>query len=382
MMIRHGGVPTRPPHTRTTRRFAALAAAALLGAALAIVPLHRAHAQPATVRGVVRASPAQPLPLAEVLVNDSLATRTDSAGRFVLVGLAADTVELTVRRVGFLPLSIPLVLSAGQRRNLAIELAPLPYALDPVVVSTSRPGLFGQVVDDAGRPLAGAEVMVVGAAKPVATADDGGFALMGLEGRTYLVLVRHEGHYAARFSITLPPDHGQEVHVELEALPASLTGGARRLAAGRGTLDMVRLRDLDRRMRVNRPFMVPREVLAKGGKRDIADVLARDRLTPIPAAAQATHIPQPTGAADHLPAPSAAMEVLDRMRLADGGSGACYFIDGDFARDQYMARTMAATWLESVEISRRDDTGSLSRRLPPGMVGADCRLFVVLWTRR
>lgn len=358
------------------------AAAVVVGASLAAIPLAGAWAQPATIGGVVRESVTRPLPLAEVLVNDSLRTRTDSAGRFTITGLGAGDVELTVRRVGFAPLSIPLTLRAGQRRNLAIELAPLPYALDPVVVSTSRPGLFGQVVDDAGRPLAGAAVIVVGAKDSATTAEDGGFALMGLAGRTYLVLVRHEGHYAARFSITLPPDRGQEVHVELEALPASLTGGARRLAAGRGTIDRSRLRDLGHRMRVNRPLMVPREVLAKGGKRDIADVIAHDRLTPIPAAARAMHLPQPIGAADHIEPPSPTEEMLTGMRLADGGRGACYFVDGDYPLDPQMARTMPASWIEAVEISRRDDTGSLSRRLPPGMHGADCRLFVVLWTRR
>lgn len=334
-----------------------------------------------TVRGEVREPDARPIGLAEVLVNDSLHARTDSAGRFLLTGLPAGTIELTVRRVGFAPLSIPLTSEAGQRRALAIELTPLAYRLDPVVVSVARPGLFGQVVAEGGAPLAGAEVLVAGGGDPVTTGADGGFALPGLRARTYLVRVRRDGHHAARFSVTLPADRGQEVRVELEALGDELHGGARRLASGHSPVEARRLLDLDRRVRVNNPLIVSRDVLERAGKRGVADVLAHDQLTALPArpSGDIGSPVQPAGGGEGASSGGDARVARAAGRV-DGGI--CYFVDGDYALDQYAAKTMPAAWIESVEISRRDDTDTLVRRLPPETDRTMCRGFVVIWTRR
>jgi hypothetical protein len=63
--------------------------------------------------------------------------------------------------------------------------------------------------------------------------------------------------------------------------------------------------------------------------------------------------------------------------MFDGGT--CWFVEGTFSTD---ASTIPAEWLASVEVMRRDPSGTLARRLPPGFPVANCRMFVVVWYRR
>ena len=353
-----------------TALFAALLAALLAAVLLPIA----AHAQPAVVRGTVRDSAARPIGMAEVIVDDSLRARTDSAGRFALTNLPAGETELTVRRVGFAPLSIPLQLAVGRTRTLAIELAATPYQLRPVVVSTRRRGLFGTVVNAAGAPIDSAEVFVVGAGEVARTNEDGAFAISGLRASTYLVRVRREGHRAAQFSVALPPDAGREVRVRLDPLADDLQGGARRIASGFGTLDAVRLRDFDARMRINTPYVVSGDALARGGTRDIREVLLRGDLRPTDAAARG-RAGDPSLAAAAAPIGMNAVDLPPE--LFDGGT--CWFVEGTFSTD---APTIPAEWLESMEVMRRDPSQTLVRKLPSSVAETDCRLFVVVWYRR
>ncbi len=366
---------TRPPRARPATHLVIAIALSLASvpATADAQPVPAPSSQPAVVRGVVHDPDSRPIALAEVLVGDSSYARTDSAGRFTLGALPIGEVELTVRRVGFVAVSVPLTLGAGQRRNLAIELSPLSYALDPVIVSVGRPGLFGRVVDVSGAPIDGAEVRITGAGRVVTTGPDGGFAVSGIDPRTYLVRVRREGHRAAHFSVTLPAGRGQEVRVELGALPDELRGGARRLASGYGMGDDRRLEELESRIRVNRLVLVPRLALSRAGKRDVASVISHDLPAMVPMAEQ-HRIPSPSGSIGVSEAP---VPVVMR-----GVQGACYFVDGDYALDQTAARSMPVAWLESVEIMQWDDTGTLTRRLPAGADWSRCAGFVVLWTRR
>jgi len=356
--------------------------AALLAALL--LPL-AAHAQPAVVRGVVRDSAARPIAMAEVIVDDSLRARSDSAGRFALTNLPAGEVELTVRRVGYAPLSIPLRLDAGRTRTLAIELSAFPYQLRPVIVSAGRRGLFGTVVDAAGAPIDSAEVFVIGAGQVATTNRDGAFAVSGLPASTYMVRVRREGHHVAQFTVPLPPDAGQEVRVQLDPLGDGLRGWARRLASGFGTLDAVRLRDFDARMRVNTHYLIPREVLERSRKLDIADVLRNGDVRPIAAAPRGELAPSMRNATGDRTLDGMAVETMqagamDEELLRDlGFGGICWFEEGEFSMN---AGTTPADWIESVEVMRHDDSRTLARRLPSGIPDRACRLFVVIWYRR
>jgi hypothetical protein len=65
----------------------------------------------------------------------------------------------------------------------------------------------------------------------------------------------------------------------------------------------------------------------------------------------------------------------------DEGDGICYFVDGDTPMDPVAARLTPASWIEMVEITRHDDSGTLRNRLGLGAVASQCRLWVVLWLR-
>jgi hypothetical protein len=339
-----------------------------------------ALAQDAVVRGTVRAPDGRPVREAEIVVDDSARARTDSLGAFTVGGLRAGEIELLVRRFGFAPLSIPIRLGAGQRRTLAIELAPAPYALDPQVVTARRPGLFGQVVDERGTPIAAAEIMVVGAGRRVTSAHDGAFSIPELAGRSYVVVARAPGHVAAQFSVDVPRDHGQELRIVLGAIGDDVRGGARRLAEGRFWADTVHLRDLDRRLRENvSTTLVSRAALATQRDRELAQLLATDvrALTMLaPSGRGPTSMVPEATTTPALPEPN-----LAAMRGTKSG-GWCYFLDGEPVNDQqldYYAH-LPASWIESIEIVPNDVTNTLNRRIStPGVL---CRRFIVVWTRR
>jgi hypothetical protein len=354
------GALASPP--RRPRSFGVVVAALLCGALLAR-PAMAQQPDLASVRGVVRDSAARPIALAQILVDGAFRATTDSAGRFALVDLAPGDIQLTVRRIGYIPLSIPLTLVEGGVRNLAIELTGVPTSLAPVVVEAERPGLFGTVVEEDGSPIPEAEVVVAGAGGVVTTRADGTFGVQGIGGRTYLVTVRRDGHFAARFSVDIPSRQGQQVRVQLQRLPDELTGSARRMASGFGTGDLGHLKDLDRRMRLQQAVLFGRSVLEPYGKRAIAEVFSPDRLLPVPFSQRGAGSIDPAGTTPNLGPPR---------------GETCYFIDGAYDQSGVMAATMPAEWVESVEISREDHTGTLRGQVPR----RKCGTFVVVWTRR
>ena len=68
----------------------------------------------------------------------------------------------------------------------------------------------------------------------------------------------------------------------------------------------------------------------------------------------------------------------DRVRL-EGGNGVCYFVDGLPATNLLITLAQPAEAYESVEVTRNDASGTLRKYLLPGR---ECKMFVVLWTRR
>lgn len=370
---------------RAAVRHGAPVAAALLALAPA------ARAQDASVRGVVRGADGRLVPLVEVLVNDSARTRTDSTGAFFIGRLPARQIELTLRRVGFAPLSLPITLAAGQRRTLAIELAPLPFSLSATVIYGSRPGLYGQVVDLSGKPVEGATIMVAGSGRRVTSAEDGSFAMPELRGQAYAIHVRRPGYYAGRFFIAIPADRGQQLRVELEPIADGVSGTARRVAEGVYPQDTVLLGELDHRLRVNSTIVIPQAVLAKEGPRALSDILEKDlhRLIPLGAGTRGVTSMGAAGktdatASDRGPATQALSQLAAAqssvMRAAQLGP-ICYFVNGEFDLDVTFTLNMPAEWIESIEMVRQDVTGTLRQRMPPDTKTTNCKLFVVVWTR-
>jgi hypothetical protein len=95
-------------------------------------------ARTVTLAGVVRDTAGHPLSGAEVRAGARQLTISDAAGRFELGGVAPDTIQLLVRRIGYLPAEVVLEAQAGLRVELAVKLVPATVELGTVVVEGRR----------------------------------------------------------------------------------------------------------------------------------------------------------------------------------------------------------------------------------------------------
>lgn len=91
----------------------------------------------AGVVGVVRDSSGRPITSALVTAA-RIQTVSDTAGRFLLEGLAAGKVTLSIRRLGFEPAHLALDLLAGRRDSLVVTLVALPQVLPGVTADARR----------------------------------------------------------------------------------------------------------------------------------------------------------------------------------------------------------------------------------------------------
>ena len=160
------------------------------------------------VAGVVRDESGRPLEGVQVAVTGSglflpfgSRTRTTSGadGRFALAGLRAGTWQLVTASPAHLPLRQELQLGRSERRK------------DVVLELAEGGGLSGFVVDDLGRPIAGAEVaaerkrqlapgMTFQGATPgesVRSDHNGMFVLGGIDADSVVVQATHEAHAPA-----------------------------------------------------------------------------------------------------------------------------------------------------------------------------------------
>ncbi len=128
---------------RTLRRLAVKAVVAFTLFALNAGPLsaQSSGARSTSVAGVVRDSSGASVAGADVSVDGTrLSVETAADGMFRLYGMAAGMATITVRRLGFRPLSVPLdVRSGGDAERAVITLARAPQQMAAVVVVGNRP---------------------------------------------------------------------------------------------------------------------------------------------------------------------------------------------------------------------------------------------------
>lgn len=90
----------------------------------------------AELRGRVTTLTETPLAGVEVtILRDALSATTDTAGRFLLRAVSPGKHMVRVRRIGFLPQYLSVTLRAGERREVAIVLAPGVYQLPDIETS-------------------------------------------------------------------------------------------------------------------------------------------------------------------------------------------------------------------------------------------------------
>src|SRR5688500_5384791 len=112
--------------------------AVVVAAVLALPAMAQQPPRGATIAGTVRDSAAQPIPGADVIAQPgSHRTRSDSAGNFMLTGLAGGSSVVAAREVGFAPERWDVKLSKNGRIDLKFVLGRRTQ-LDPVVVTAKR----------------------------------------------------------------------------------------------------------------------------------------------------------------------------------------------------------------------------------------------------
>lgn len=157
-------------------------ALAHLVAALALGATPRLAAQQpagtAVASGAVADQFGQPVVGAEVRVvigDRAIATRTGDGGGYRLDGIAPGTHQLRIRRVGYLPATVPLAVTAGELRERSATLVQLPAAVDPALVQTPDGELAADFAEFTARSARGVGVFVDRAAidglRPAAATD-------------------------------------------------------------------------------------------------------------------------------------------------------------------------------------------------------------------
>ena len=123
---------------RLTTPSAALRAGLLVAAAHLVMAATPAGAQgpsPATVTGVVRDEGQKPIDEVEVrIVGGDRAARSSPNGVYQLDSVRAGQHMVQVRRMGYRPLYFTMTLKSGERREIDVELSPLPTRLSAVQV--------------------------------------------------------------------------------------------------------------------------------------------------------------------------------------------------------------------------------------------------------
>ena len=91
------------------------------------------------ISGLVVDSLGTPIPNAQITIDGTThRATTDANGGFLLVGVPPGPITLLVRRIGFVPTSLPMRLSASGASQLMVTMAVAPERLTPVNVEAPR----------------------------------------------------------------------------------------------------------------------------------------------------------------------------------------------------------------------------------------------------
>jgi hypothetical protein len=218
---------------RCTTVVAAIAATLAVICAIA-VPTQHAHAQDSTqapangsINGVVMAAGGIPLFGATVsLVGEDASAVTDSAGRFVLRGIAPGAHIALVRRIGYQSFEQRFTMRPGATMQFMVTMRAAAQQLNQVVVEAKsgnrrrgNSSISGSVADSAGRPVAGADVRLLGSGMSTVTDSAGSFQFRTLAAGPYIVRSRKEGLAAGNAVMQIADDDDRNISIKMWGLP-------------------------------------------------------------------------------------------------------------------------------------------------------------------
>jgi hypothetical protein len=143
--------------------------------------------------------------------------RADQFGAFEITSVPAGSYRLTVRRIGYAELTRDLVV-ADRDTAITLLLVPRAQVLDTMRVQANVMAIYGVVGTSLGlRPLAGATVLVVGAARTETTDSTGQFLAPVKRPGTYFLRIAKPGYAMQMLTIDVPPDRSVETSALLDS---------------------------------------------------------------------------------------------------------------------------------------------------------------------
>jgi hypothetical protein len=237
--------------------------AAAFGSILAIAAVGAQDtAKIPNLTGTVQTVMGTPIEGVEVRIEgSSLATRTDSRGRFAILNAPTGPQLLRFRLLGYLPTTAETRIPTKDPDP--VTMLAVPHNLDTVKVVASVNILAGVVVDDKEKPIPGATVEMLSGANNTTTTDSSGwFTFTSVKDGSVLVRARKLGFAPVATSLYLQDWRGIVIH--MEPLDYNLTGTDLENASGIGNNATFVWTETKQRITTRGPhaIIVPREELA------------------------------------------------------------------------------------------------------------------------
>lgn len=259
-----------------------VASAACLFAAVALPAQETQPVAPATLAGVIRDIDGRPIVSVEITIPDiDRSVRTSESGRFELTGVRPGRYEVWIRRLGFASVTYDWDAAAGVRVDIAAQLSPLPTSLDAVRVHErerrqlrGRTTITGFVVDTAGRPIADADVQLLGDGRGQLSAPNGTFTFRYVAAGPVTIRVRRIGFEPIVVRTRVADNEERTLSIQMRWLPTTLEAVVVRERSGYGDAEIV-WQEFDRRRRwssASGARYLDRADLVKFGKANLESV--------------------------------------------------------------------------------------------------------------
>jgi hypothetical protein len=164
-----------------------------------------------SVSGTVRDSAGTPLIGADIFLGRRQAT-TGTRGAFRIDSVRPGQYTITVRLVGYTPLSAEIRVGAQGSVERHYVLVPAPVLLPTIAVEGRRTGIYGVVADPSFHAAVGARVQVFGSRGGEQLTDSSGrFSFPTADRGVYLVRITYPGYGERRISVELKRGEGREL---------------------------------------------------------------------------------------------------------------------------------------------------------------------------